>query len=237
VISVFLLVRGRARTFARPQALVLAILVFAAAEIAPMRSLWPSTPSMFLAMTGHTLNTPGMRWSTPGFLQRGVRGTTTIRSAPTETTSHGVVRLGVDMVRRVFGPFPWIAPHTWTFFALQQGQYYLFPGTVLWYALLPFVVLGFALSGAAMVRGMETRFPLLLLWWFSALYFAQYLLINLSFRQREDGMPILLMFAALGADRFLPDCRRPPRWYRRYWVVIVVIAVLHITVRAILDRS
>lgn len=237
VMTMFVLWRARVRAFARPLALALAVCIFAVAEIAPTRELWPTSPVMFFAMTSHTLNTAGMRWSAIGFLQRRVPGVARLPQAPEQAAHHGLVMLAVDMGRRVFGPFPWIVPETWTFAALQQGQYYLFPGMLIWYALLPFTALGFAISAAAILRGTEQRFAVILLSSFAALYFAQYLLINLSFRQREAGMPILLMFAAQGIERYAPEWRHPPRWYRRYWLVIVAVAVLHLTVRAILHLS
>jgi hypothetical protein len=237
VMTMIVMVRTRTRAFAKPQALVLAVLVFLVVEIAPTRALWPTSPVMFVAMSGHTLNTAGMRWSSTGFLQRRIPGLARLPHAPAATPNHGMLMLGIDMVRRVFGPFPWILPRTWTFATLQEGQYYLFPGMLIWYAALPFAALGFALSGFAMLRGAEHRFAVLLLWWFAALYFAQYLLINLSFRQREAAMPILLIFAAQGIERYAPDWRRLPRWYRRYWLALIVVAILHVTVRAILHAS
>ena len=242
VVAVLAMFRASARAFVRPQALALSVLVFGVAEFVPTRALWPTSPVMFLAMTTHTLNTAGMRWSSPGFLQRRIPGLTRLRltrlpQEGNEPRGHSFVMLCVDMTRRVFAPFPWIVPRTWTFAALQEGQYYLFPGTLVWYALLPFVALGFATLAVAIVRGTEQRFAVIFLCSFAALYFAQYLLINLSFRQREAGMPILLMFAAEGIDRYAPDWRHPPRWYGRYWVAIVVVAVLHLIVRAILHLS
>ena len=104
---------------------------------------------------------------------------------------------------------------------------------LLWYALLPLIVVGLGGTAWRLLRRTETRFALVFLWFFAAVYFAQYLAINLSYRQRDVMLPILLIFACVG----FPLVQSWPRWrtwYARYGLALVALACAHLVLRAVL---
>jgi hypothetical protein len=131
----------------------------------------------------------------------------------------------------MYGPFIWILPARWDFRSFQDGQYYLYPGMLVWYALLPAVAIGMAIEGWQICASREKRFPLIFLWLFSAIYLAQYCLINLSYRQRDVMLPLLGIFAFIGV-RSAVAMDGWKRWYAAYWVLLAGTAATHLTVRA-----
>lgn len=140
---------------------------------------------------------------------------------------------GANVFRRLYGPFVWILPEDWHFKALQAGDYLLYPGMLVWYGLLPLIVVGLGATAGRIAARTETRFGVVFLWCFTAIYFAQYLVINLSYRQRDVMLPVLLFFAYLG----LPDATHLARWRSRYvgyWLVLALLAGGHLLVRAFL---
>jgi hypothetical protein len=222
-----LLLCGRAG--ARRRAAVAALLcVFALAELIPVPAGWPPTPILFASQVGYVLNTPAMRFYSPGLVHR-------FRYAHQPEVERGPQDLAtatVNLIRRVLGPFPWIPPSRWNLRTLQAGDYFLYPGMLLWYAMLPFVAIGFALAGRATFRrSAHMPMSLAVLWLFTAGYSLQYLLINVSYRQREAIVPVLLVFAWWGIVYWW---KRPrlTRWYGAYWAALVVLAVAHLGLRA-----
>jgi len=129
----------------------------------------------------------------------------------------------------------WILPTDWRFQALQAGDYLLYPGMVVWYGLLPIVVVGLCVTGFQIVKRTEMRFAMVLLWMFTAVYFAQYLAINLSYRQRDVMLPVLLFFAWTGFVWMRRD-ERWRGWFAKYWMVLGLVAALHLLARGILLR-
>ena len=107
---------------------------------------------------------------------------------------------------------------------------------LVWYGLLPLIVVGLGGTGWRIAARKETRFALVFLWFFAAVYFAQYLAINLSYRQRDVMLPVLLVFAYLLG---LPDATHLARWRSRYVGYWLVLALTwqpggHLLVRAFL---
>jgi len=228
-IGLALLLCGRAG--ARRRAAVAALLcVFGAAEIIPVPVGWPPTPLLFASQVGYVLDTPSMRLYPAGLMHR-----FRYRQQPEmDRTPQDLATVATNLVRRVLGPFPWVAPPRWSLRTLQAGDYFLYPGMLLWYAILPFVVVGFTIAGRATFRR-SPRMPMsvAVLWLFTAGYSLQYLLINVSYRQREAIVPLLLVFAWWGIV-YAWERPRLTRWYGAYWAALVVLAVAHVGVRALL---
>jgi len=221
------------RTPAPPVAGLLALLaLFGGVEAAAVAAGWPPGPVQARSLIGHVENAPMMRdyapglLSTPGLLPAEAHG-----DSPGARLAAASLRRFTDTVRRLYGPFVWIVPDDWDPRALVAADYFLYPGMLLWYGLLPLLVAGLGLSAIRLARGTEQRIAVLALLLFSLTYMAQFLMINLSHRQRDDLLPFLLVFAGVGLAR-------APRWrywtlaYTLYWGGIVVMAVLHLALRA-----
>jgi hypothetical protein len=138
----------------------------------------------------------------------------------------------VNIVRRMYGPFIWIPPGDWSFRTLQAGDYLLYPGMLVWYALIPAVVIGLGVAGMGLVRR-STNHGLAMLWFYCVVYFAQYLSINLSYRQRDVTLPVLLAFAWLGGEWAVRQ-EGWTRWYAGYWLLLAAMAAGHLIVRAVI---
>jgi hypothetical protein len=219
------------RMGARRRAAVAALVItFGAAEILPVAAGWPTTPALFAAQIGYVLGTPVMRFSPESVARRFRHGASPAVHREAQTPA----AVAANLVRAVLGPFPWILPNHWTMRVLQAGDYFLYPGMVLWYAILPFVTLGFALAGRATFRRSD-RLPLGLtvLWLFTAGYSLQYLLLNVSYRQREAIVPLLLIFAWWGLA-YAWHRPRLTRWYGAYWAALALVAVAQLGARALI---
>ncbi len=226
-LALFLCGRAGAR---RRAAVATLLCMFGLAEIIPAPVGWPPTPVLFASQVGYVLGTPSMRFYSPGLMHR-------VRSRQQPEIDRGpqdVATAAANLVRRVLGPFPWIPPSGWSLRTLQTGDYFLYPGMLLWYAVLPFVVIGFAIAGRATFRK-SARMPMgvAVLWLFTAGYSLQYLLINVSYRQREAIVPLLLVFAWWGIVYWW-ERPRLTRWYGAYWAALVVLAVAHLGLRALI---
>ena len=150
--------------------------------------------------------------------------------------ARGPVATVANIFRRLYGPFIWIRPPSWDARVLLRGDYMAYPGMALWYAALPFMIVGLATVIAAVVTGRETNLPLAALAVFVTCYFAQYLAINLSYRQREVMFPFLAIFACAGWSSVV----RFSRWrlaYGVYWIALAVVATVHLIARALLARG
>jgi hypothetical protein len=103
---------------------------------------------------------------------------------------------------------------------------------LVWYAMLPVILLGLLLVGRDLLHRTDVGFAIAFLWLFTVPYCLQYLAINLSYRQRDVMFPLLVVFAAVGsgwAARW-PTFRR---WYCRYWIALALLAAAHLTVRTL----
>lgn len=231
-VTLIVLATLRIRPFRRRAALVLSVFLFAAAEVIPIPLNWPASPVMVVRSAVYTMATPDMFFYKAGLMNRLSRR---YRHLPErETGEGGLLAFSANVFRRTFGPFPWILPTDWHVRALQTGEYYLFPGMLLWYALLPAVLAGVLVSARRIGLREERRFGVLVLWFFMAVYFAQYLAINLSYRQRESMLPFLLVFGWIGLEWAISR-RAWIHWYVGYWIVLCLIAGLHVGMRAVVD--
>lgn len=116
------------------------------------------------------------------------------------------------------GPFAWVVPSSFSWDA------FLFPGMWLWYLLIPF-----ALYGLVSVKK-EPPVVLLLLVVMSFFFIYAFLFGGGGFRHREQIMPILLVFSAIG----LIDFKSWKRFYPYYLGLLVLGISAHIAVRALL---
>jgi hypothetical protein len=249
IATVVLLRFLRVPAFQRATAAVLVAGVFLTGEVLLARASWPPSPIMVASTVSYVLDTPAMSQYAAGLFDR-VR----ISSKSTKTGDHDPIMAPVhfgpksgrfaivgtivssfaNLFRRLYGPFVWILPSDWHFRVLQAGDFLLFPGMLVWYGLLPVIVVGLGATGWRIVTGTETRFGVVFLWFFSAVYFAQYLLINLSYRQRDVMLPVLLFFACVGAP-YVVRMARWRTWYASYWIALVLIASVHILARALMS--
>jgi hypothetical protein len=241
----------RITVFQRALAAALVVIIFLVGEVVPARASWPPSPLMIASNVSYVLDTPAMSQYATGLFDRfrlssgGMKAGMGREKGPImvpvhigpETGPFAVLGMALSFVanvfRRLYGPFVWILPPDWHFKSLQAGDYLLYPGMLVWYGLLPLIVAGLGATAWRIVTRTETRFGVVFLWCFTAIYFTQYLMINLSYRQRDVMLPVLLFFAFLG----LPDAAHLARWrvrYAGYWLVLVLMAASHLLVRAFL---
>jgi hypothetical protein len=220
-------------------AVLIVLGVLLVAELGPMQFRWPSS----LTMTAQAVGFKSYRFGAyaPGLVNRlpGGRGQTwrPFASRPNSSASlpvriaFEVAVQGANLFRRLYGPFVWVPPERWDVPTILGGDYLLYPGTLIWYGLLPFVGLGLLITSVRLYRGHERDPIVAALWLFCVVYFTQYLTINLSYRQRDVMLPFLLVFAFIGLQRAGSNSRWP--WaYATYWACLVVLAVSHLLVRA-----
>ena len=142
-----------------------------------------------------------------------------------------LVALAVDAFRRFFGPYVWVPPERWELESILRSNFPLYPGMIIWYAALPLFAIGVGLVVVRAVRGLEHRASLVVLAIFLVLYFLQYFVLDLSYRQRDTMLPFLAIFGAVGFYALL----RSRRWlwaYRLYWIGLLLIAAGHTLFRA-----
>jgi hypothetical protein len=106
---------------------------------------------------------------------------------------------------------------------------------LVWYALIPFLLVGMTRTATHSRTAAGTWFGIVLVWIFTVIYFAQYLTINLSYRQRDVMLPLVLMFAWIGI-RWSVERSNWHRWYGIYWVLLAAMAVSHLVARAVWMR-
>jgi len=147
-----------------------------------------------------------------------------------------IVVVLADSFRRLFGPYVWVPPERWDLDWILRSDLPLYPGMVVWYAGLPLFAIGVGVTVIRAVRGLERRASLVTLAIFLLFYFLQYLVLDLSYRQRDTMLPFLAVFGLMGLYRLLRS-RRFLAVYRLYWVVLLLIAVGHSVVRAALGGA
>jgi hypothetical protein len=181
-------------------------------------------PSVF---TDAAPGSEAARWDGMSASARALRvETEEYRSLPPSAGFQG--RL-TELARKTLGPYVWILPPDYSVRTLLAGDYILYPGMLFWYVLWPCMCIGLAHAGWQFVRG---RVPLMVgaLTVFTSAYLALYLVINLSYRQRDAIFPFLLVFAVMGID--IVTRRRVLLWaYAGYWVALVALAAAHLLVR------
>jgi hypothetical protein len=145
--------------------------------------------------------------------------------------SRRLVSMAANGVRKFFGPFPWVMPRTWDPKSILSSDFLLFPGMLLWYAVLP---LGLGGGFFVVWRAIQRRsvpMPLLIASGIVAVFLAQYLVLNLSWRQREFIFPFLAVLACFAIEQGWgkPLVRYG---YAAYWTLLVLMAITHMSVRA-----
>jgi hypothetical protein len=197
---------GRSALSSRLFGLVGAIL---AAELVAGSLGWPSSPILVSSQARHVADTPAMQPA----LEQNAEGD----RVPGVATA-------VDVGHRILGPYVWVAPATLDLKYLVLADFDLYPDTLVWYVILPFLVVGLAIALASLAKRRDEATALGFLAIFVCIYLAQYLAINLSYRQREDVFLLALAFVPAGAQWALS--RRPGQaLYAAYWVVIVGLAI------------
>lgn len=145
-----------------------------------------------------------------------------------------ILRMTVNGFRKLFGPFPWVPPPSWHPELILTGDYLLFPGMLLWYSVLPLGLAGLAgLGWQVLVRRNKEELPVLFAGAVLVLFFAQYLALNLSWRQREFLFPFLAVLACLAVERWW-HAASFRKMYAAYWATLGVVAVVHLIARAYL---
>lgn len=230
----------------RPGVLLPLLVVFAVSEAIPMRLGWQSTPAILLEQVRFVSRTQGMLTGDNGGLaQRALRSRAELLAAAnrkrdgdrittvSDSTSMATAGFGISLIKRLFGPFVWILPPRWTVRELLRGDYLLYPGTLVWYFVLPLAAIGCVATAWRIVQKRESNPLLIALTIFSLLYAAQYLVINLSFRQRDVMFPFSALFAFVGVPLVFDN----PRWTRLfvfYWMGLAGFAAAHLLFRAVM---
>jgi hypothetical protein len=141
------------------------------------------------------------------------------------------VTMAANGFRKFFGPFPWVMPQSWDPETIVRSDALLFPGMLLWYAVLPLGLGGGIFLVWQMFRRRSVQLPLLVVAGIVAVFLAQYLVLNLSWRQREFMFPFLLVLACFAVEQGWP--KPLVRYgYAAYWAMLVLVAIAHLSVRA-----
>jgi hypothetical protein len=214
----FLVVRGGRRS----AVLALAGVVLMA-ELLPAAAGWPPSPVILVAQIAHVGATPAMLG------EAAAEDEEFFRRLPEWATV--VVRPAMRAARRLFGPFVWVPPSSLDLRYLLGADFNLYPDTLLWYFVLPTVLLGLVWALRLLRREPQRHFEMGYLAIFLCVYLAQYFVINLSYRQREAILPLTLAFVPAGA-RWLFSAARGRLLYLSYWIILVVIAIAHVLLRA-----
>lgn len=212
---------------------------FLFAEAVPMSLGWPSTLGEFLMTVNHTLGSPVMRFAVPGMahrlgFSREGRLAGHVEDPAPPAGGSWLVLTGTDAFRKLFGPFAWVPPERWSLWEFVSGDYLLYPGMLLWYAVLPFVVFGLVAEVTRLARGSPDNLPSAVLAVMLSLWGLQYLAINLSYRQRDTMLPYWFLFGIVG---FLALRGTEWRWrpaYATYWVLLFLVAAAHLGARTLL---
>lgn len=206
------LVQTRDRPRRRSRLLGLIGAIFVAELLAGVLG-WPSSPAMVSSQVQFVAETRAMQPT----LELDSRG----NRVPGVATA-------IDVARRMFGPYVWVAPKSLDLKYLVLADFDLYTDTFMWYVIIPFVAVGVAIAlGSIFMKEGDAPTKLGYLAIFVSVYLAQYLAINLSYRQREDVFLLALAFVPAGARWILS--RRPGQaLYASYWVLIIVVAAAQI---------
>lgn len=147
--------------------------------------------------------------------------------------SRRVVTMAVNGFRKFFGPFPWVMPQSWDPKTILHSDALLFPGMLVWYAVLPLALGGGLFLVWQVIQRRGVGFPLVIVAAIVGVFLAQYLVLNLSWRQREFMFPFMLVLACFAIEQgwTKPLVRYG---YAAYWAMLVLVAVVHLSVRAFL---
>lgn len=184
----------------------------------------PTPPTMNSAETHHRATT-----SAPS----GDRSAPAAASTNKPGRSWGRITVhAANIVRRLFGPFPWVAPPSWNAETILRGEYLLFPGMIVWYGLLPVGAVGVGRAAWLALRRRTVLPVVLVSSFFVTCLGTMYLVLNLSYRQREFMVPFLLLTATA-----VDTLERRAFWrraYLLYWAILLLLPIAHLTLRAVL---
>jgi|EndMetStandDraft_5_1072996.scaffolds.fasta_scaffold00472_8 hypothetical protein len=154
-----------------------------------------------------------------------------IKSEGNVSLSRQLVSMGANGVRKFFGPFPWVMPLHWDPKSILASDFLLFPGMLLWYAVLPLGLGGGVFVVWRAIQRRSVPVPLLIAGGIVGVFLAQYLVLNLSWRQREFIFPFLAVLACFAIEHGWgkPMVRYG---YAAYWTLLVLMAITHLSVRA-----
>jgi hypothetical protein len=155
------------------------------------------------------------------------------RTEESVSLSRRAITMAANGFRKFFGPFPWVMPRAWDPKTILYSDTLLFPGMLLWYAVLPLGLGGGAFLVWQMIQRRGVHLPLLIAAGIVSVFLAQYLVLNLSWRQREFMFPFLLVLACFAVEQGWP--KPLVRYgYAAYWTLLVLVAIAHLSVRAYL---
>lgn len=204
----------------RVVALALLVLVLAGGELAPTIFGWPFSPAMVIGNAKVVQDTAALHEYAPGVLN-------------VQTPLPQVVAFLANVIRRVFGPFVWVPPSELRLASLEAADFLLYPSTLVWYAILPFTIVGLLATLWRSLRGHTVHLAATALALFVMFDAGVYMTVNLSYRQREAVMPILLIFAILGIAVAAARHWRP-RFYVGYLFCLAAIAAVDIVAHHLL---
>lgn len=235
------LVAWRARHWGRSQVLTAALIgsILLIGEVVPLALGSRLSSELFVANAQLVRDTPLLRDYAPSVFERDVPPSPT--DAPSTSIDSGgplgaallVLNLIIDALRRVFGPFIWVPPSDFRLEALSAADFSLYPGTLLWYAAMPFVLLGVTTILWRAIRRRPVPFVLLLFAIFTVAYATAYMGINLSYRHREVMTPLLFLFVPMG---FASAVQHRLMWplYLSYVAGLALLAVVDIVAHRLL---
>jgi 4-amino-4-deoxy-L-arabinose transferase-like glycosyltransferase len=116
----------------------------------------------------------------------------------TSTVRGLLTAVPMGMAFFLFGPFPWAVSSTLQLAAL--------PEVLLWYALIPFTLVG--LARALRVRHRDALLPIAVLVVITVSYALVEGNIGTAYRHRAQIMPLVFLFTSLGLERWLARRRR-----------------------------
>jgi hypothetical protein len=249
VAAVALLVGFRRRpTIAAGRTVAIALLaVFATAEIAIVAMGWPSAVTLMYGQIVHVRHTRGMSDYASGMADRLTGSVAPAVSAirpEGDAATQGSEQLGgglglpawavsvANAVRRMYGPFVWIVPPRWDLPEILTADYVLYPGMLVWYAVLPVACVGVGGTLWRTLVGREENVARMVLCVFTVLYFAPYLMVNFSYRQRAAMFPLVAVFAFVGLSE-VTRIRAWKRWYAGYWGLLGLVAAGHLALRGL----
>jgi hypothetical protein len=221
------------RTWRR--AALAALVALTVSEAVPRSLGWPFTPEIFLKQFTHVRTTTQMRALPTGAMDDVITAKAPPPSDATRVPADEASRwrdglsrapaLALAVFRKVWGPYVWILPGSLSAADVLRGDYLYYPGMLVWYWLLPSFVVGVGATLLQSVRGRWQSWPLCWLAIYLIISAAQYLVLNLPFRQRDGAFPLLILFGLLGWA-----LGRQSRWWIRLHVAYVAgLAILAAT--------
>src|SRR5262249_23514440 len=150
----------------------------------------PLTPATFVNQVRHVSMTEKMRERPKGALDDllgssgdtgesgGVAGLLHPGFSPDKGVRRNSLALGLVVCRKVWGPYVWVMPPAFSAYEILRGSYIMFPGTLVWYALIPSIALALAVTILDALRRRAPSWPLVWLAVYVSICLAQYFALN-----------------------------------------------------------